>query len=669
MVYTVSFSGTPRQPVSRLFWVFTLPMLLVLAALLCASPGNATPLGGEDAGLYREAFHAIANKEPGQALALAARANDQTLYPVVVGEALAVDRPRDNVRFDFNSYQRFLTQYPMWPESESSAIAQQGESALTGQEDPRLIVPFFDAHPPQTMNGMVAYANALQQSSSSQRVLAALRQQWQNSNFSAADQEVFLSHFGSVLEAADHLARLDRLLWDGSYSQAERLYPYLSPEWRALAMAWIALAKGDSQAQALLAAVPEALQHAPGLLTQQVHWCLKQDDIAGALAFIQQIPPGSPHAEAIWEVRQRLARHLLEQGDARNAYAVAANHGIADRSQARGEAEFLSGWIALRFLNDPAQAQEHFENLYQAAAAPISVARAAYWLARTAEASGQAQTAEGWDARAASFSYTYYGQLAATRLDSQNTLDTGLAPPQQGDFAANPFSTLVEQLLQVGNKKLGERFALAFAKNENSEDGLRRMAALAAQLDAPDIAVKIAKIAAKKKISLPNEGYPVLESAARQPNAALLHAIIRQESQFDPTVVSGSNAQGLMQLLPSTARHVLRTTSVRGDENLFNPENNIVLGGAYIQSLLDQFNGSLPLAIAAYNAGPNRVREWIGKMGDPREANGAMVDWIERIPLNETRNYVQRVLEALQIYRARLAGGTAVLLLKQDLGQ
>lgn len=642
-------------------------MVFILVAALTSASASAAPLSSHDADIYAGAFQALESKDGPHALSLAADAGDRTLYDVVVGLALQLD----TAAADFNTYQQFLTAHSGWPEVEREAIAKSAEAKISGSDDPHALVPFFDAHPPQTGDGFMRYIAALDALHLQQRIPPLIRRQWREVNFGSDEQDIFVSHFSSSLLPGDTLYRLDRLLWDGAYEQAERLYPLLASGWRALAQARIALAKGESKAPALVSRVPANLQSDSGLLYQRVKWHLKKDDEEGAWDLMRSAGNRPSHPELWWDARQRIARGLLDRGQVQAAYNLVIAHGIATKSPQQSEAEFLAGWIALRFLKNPALAQQHFQLLFKTGASPITLARASYWQGRCTEMLGQQAQAVAWYQRASSYGTTYYGQLAATKLYPASNISAA-APLPSADavvrFEANPLSVIVQQLLQLGQKKMAERFALAYAKNENSEAGLRLMAELADRMQAPDIAVKIAKVAAKKLISLPVEGYPVLEDAAGLPQAPLVHALIRQESQFDAKISSSSNAQGLMQLLPSTARHVMHKHDLNVDDDLFNAHNNIQLGATYIQELLDQFGGSLPLAIAAYNAGPGRVHEWLGRIGDPRAPGFDTVDWVERIPFNETRNYVQRVLEALQIYRAKLSGGTALLGLKQDLG-
>lgn len=622
----------------------------------------ANALNGRDAEIYRAAFAALESKQSSLAVSQAAAAQDRTLYNVVVGLAMAAD----DDPYDFAGMRQFLAQCSYWAESDRKAIAKRAEGRITGAQDPRALISFFQEFPPQTGDGFKRYVAALQAAGQKNRIATLVRERWRENDFGPDEQAIFLSDYGSMLSSADLSYRVDRLIWDKKYEHAQRLEALLPSDLETLIEARIALLKGHKNAPGLLSRVPRPLQGDSGLLYARMTWRIKNDDKDGARDILRAAGMALNRPEEWWDERHMLARDLLDQGDARGAYALASRHGITTKSTTLTDAEFFSGFIALRYLHDAAMAAGHFKKLYDSANTLITAARGAYWMGRALEAMGQ--NALSWYQAAAQFSSTYYGQLALARLyqDSQiSAVNTGIPSDVVGRFADHPSSAIVQQLLEIGQRKMAERFALAFASQQSHEFGFRLMAALATENGAPDIAVKIAKQAAKKMIALPVEGYPLLNDAAREKDAALVHAIIRQESQFDPVVTSPSNAQGLMQLLPSTAKYIARKSGGDEEANLYNGTDNIRLGSAYIQYLLEKFDGNATLAIAGYNAGPSRSQQWLASLGDPRQMDP--VDWVERIPFNETRNYVMRVMEALQLYRARLSGGSASLTIMQDL--
>lgn len=621
---------------------------------------------GYEGGGAQAAITALENKNAGDALRAISGVNNSLLGDVVTGLAMGLeDSP-----YDFRAAAQFLSTHTYWPESDRNAIARQAEKKIDGSIDPQTLLAFFASYPAQTGDGFVRYIDALGASGQNRAITPAIRKHWREETMGEDEQRIFLEKYGAYLTGADTFARLDRSLWDKQYEQAERIFHKLSPGLKVLAQARIALSKGSSNAPQLVERVPSNLQNDPGLLFERARWRRKQGDMAGAYAIMRLAGTRLGKADEWWDERNAVVRDLLSTGTYAAAYQLAAHHGMT-KGQEFSDAEFMAGWIALRYLNNPSAALTHFQRLNSNASAPITFARAAYWLGRAAQALGQTDAAQGWFQRAATFGTTYYGQLAAGRLYHTSQI-SALAPTISSDaisaFQNLAMAQIVQQMAQIGAKKIAERFALAFASQATQEQDFRLMAGLALQLNMPDVAVKVAKAAAKKQIALPVEGYPVLNMVSGE-IAPLAHAITRQESQFDARIASSSNAQGLMQLLPSTARHVASKANLSVDpSNLYDPETNVQLGTAYLEELMGNFNGSLPLTIAAYNAGPGRLREWLGKMGDPRGRDiDSWVDWLESIPFNETRNYVQRVMEALQLYRAKLSGGTAILGINRDI--
>jgi soluble lytic murein transglycosylase len=635
---------------------------LFLAFLFLATPAAAAPLNGSDASIYTEAFKSLSGRSGMEALRIANAASDRTLYDVVSGLALGMD---DNA-YDFATTRNFLATHPVWPESEKKAIALQAEKKMTGV-DSATVLSFFSQFPPQTGSGFFAYANALRESGQETKWREAVKKRWHASSMGEDEQRNFHSAFASMLTPEDTHARLDDLLWDGSFEQAARLYPLVSPGYKALALARIALVKNAKNAAKLVAKVPKNLQNDAGLLYERARYRRKQGDDKGAREMLVKMGARGEHPEKSWEERNIQTRNLILLKDYASAYHLVANHSLP-QGQEQADAEFLAGWLALRFLDKPADALRHFTKLQANVNSPISLARAGYWQGRAQEALGHDKEAQAAYTRAAVYGTSYYGQLAATKLYASSTIAAqapAIAAAERARFDATPLAIAIRQLVQIGEKTTATRLALAMANGATTENEYRLIAGTMLEMQQPEIAVKVSKAAARKKILLPVEGYPVLLSMGSGPSAPLAHAIMRQESEFDTTVTSRSDARGLMQLLPSTARHVVNRQNVDANpDDLYNPDNNVRMGVAYIENMLENFDGCLPMAIASYNAGPGRVREWLGKMGSPRDMDS--IDWVEMIPFNETRNYVQRVLEALQIYRAKFSGGTALLNIHND---
>jgi len=369
----------------------------------------------------------------------------------------------------------------------------------------------------------------------------------------------------------------------------------------------------------------------------------------------------------------------LQKGHVTDAYRLVKDHQLKE-GPGFADAEWLAGWISLRFLDDPKTAFTHFQTMYEYVNFPISKARGAYWTARAAEALKQEEAADLWFRIAATMPTAYYGQLAAAHLGPGH----GLRLPVQPDPVAQEIAAfekmdlvrVVEILSKVGESERLKYFILALNDYKETPGWRTLTARLSVDHGRPDVGITIAKRSSRQGEELIEAGYPSLEAPPlriRSPKfpleVPLVMAMIRQESAFYVRAKSHANARGLMQILPRTARRVARSLKIRYSKKrlMTDPDYNMTLGQAYIAGLIDEFDGSYVLAISAYNAGPGRARKWAKLNGNPRERTIDTIDWIEMIPFNETRNYVQRVLENLQIYRLKLADTEVAETLEQDL--
>jgi len=423
----------------------------------------------------------------------------------------------------------------------------------------------------------------------------------------------------------------------------------------------------------LVAKVPAQLQNDPGLLYERARWRRRKEMFDSALEIVANPPRELGRPTAWWTERQILARRALADGKAQLAYKLVAHHGLKD-GNAQAEAEFLAGWIALRALKDAKGGYEHFVRLYDTVKLPISVARGAYWAGRAAEQMGMRQLASTWYASAAEHNTTYYGQLAVARLGAEAPPKAAPEPrPRPDEVAAFEKRELVRaarMLAEIGETDRIKAFVLRLSELAGTPTDHALAASLAESLGRADLSVAVAKRSGYAGVPLLVHGYPIIPlpeiGSAERP---LVLAMARQESAFDREAVSRAGARGLMQLMPATAKQMARSLEVSysADRLLTDPGYNLRLGRQYLEGLLDNFGGSYVLAVAAYNAGPARVRQWTRDYGDPRAKDTDVVDWVESIPFGETRNYVQRVLENLQIYRLRVGDPKLAFSLTQDL--
>ncbi len=554
----------------------------------------------------------------------------------------------------------FQAANPDWPAQ--ATLQRRLEEAVAQSPDDSQTVFFCDAHKQVQPATLLRCAQAYARQSRPADAEATA-----NAAFIAGDDAVvarLLPQFGTLLTARAQYLRFDRLAWFDTAS-ATRQLARLDPADRPRAEARLALRRDAPNAAALFAALPTAQRSEPGMMLEQARFLRRanRDDEAVAwwLATGTDAERAAPpeRRPAFWDERNLMARRRLRQGDAMGAYQLAAGHAQTASEQV-ADAEFLAGFIALRKLHNPGQASAHFQHLAELSKAAITQGRAHYWLGRAGGGAAEYAKAAAWP-------NTFYGQFAILALgqnlpEAIRAVRAPLAEPERGlALAEREVARGAAYLVSWGEPRRAEMFLLRL--DEISADTVdRRLAArLATGLGLPDAAVAMARRAGTAGVIEIDTGWPVAAQippdAGLDPDLAL--GIIRQESSFDGTTVSPVGARGLMQLMPATAIQVGRQLGIpvpimtlTTDSNL-----NIRLGTAYLRGLLDQFGGTEPYAIAAYNAGPGHIAEWSAAAGDPPSDGSDMIDWIEQIPFGETRNYVQRVIENQVIYAA-LTGAT-----------
>lgn len=616
-----------------------------LSSAKTLTPGEAAALGA--------AFKAIDESRYADARAAVANFNNPLLLRIVEWSVLRVAPKTDA---DFTSTWRFLRENPDWPEPE--VLRRQAEDRIGPGTPAQQVFAYFTAFPPLTSAGHMKRLEAASTVSPSS-VPKFASESWRNATFKKADEEEFLNKYGQHLSADDQIARFDRIMREGRAQTARDLLSKLPPDYQPVANARLAMATKAADAPTVLRGVAPATLADPTIKLEQLAWLRRTGNLAEAKTLAGQ--PPAHQTDAWWNERQQLARDLLSAGRAADAYAVAVQHGQT-RGFAFAEAEFLAGWIALRHLKKPAEAQKHFQTLYDGVTTGISKSRAAYWLGRTDEAANRKKEAQEWYSRAAAFGQTFYGQLAARKLPGGSRevpSDPIASDADRQALSGRELVTVARWIGQSGDSERTRPFLLRLARMVNDPGETLLLAHLASALKRPDVALVIARRATESGVTLFDASFPVIDlGSTGSVERALALAVTRQESGFNAAAISSSGALGLMQLLPGTARDVAKKMSLPFIQSKLtsDPQYNVALGSQYLSEMLQRFGGSYEIALAAYNAGPNRVARWLDTMGDPRSGKIDMVDWIEMIPLRETRNYVQRIMEGVGVYRDRLSG-------------
>ncbi len=629
---------------------------------------RSSPLTVNDRNLYRRAFDAAKRNRWSEAKRLAAKASNP--LPAKVIRWMWMRAPGTSATF--GDITTFVTSNADWPGIRK--LIRQAEDRLKPSTPDAEVEAWFARHPPQTGWGMVRYAEILLADGKTAEGTAQLRQAWIKGNFTRSREYAVLKRHRKLLRQEDHLARLDRLIWERKRGASRRMLRRVPADHRRLAEARMALMVRAGNVDSAIARVPATLQSNAGLLYERTRWRRRKGLDERARQYLLNPPADLGRPDKWWVERSVLGRKALSAGHITDAYKIVSDHRMNSGAKF-AEAEWLAGWIALTFLSDADIALKHFTRLYDNVRYPVSRARGAYWCGRAADVLGRPKLARKWYKKAQLHPTTYYGQLATLRLDASGSLELPVDPtPTDVDFQRFVNLELVSvlrHLADIGAKRETRHIALTLNAQARTPGEHTLVAALAAYVGRPDLSVAVAKRSARAGVPLPSYSYPELPVLLSQsgPENSLVHAVSRQESEFDHRAVSSAGARGLMQLMPATAKRVAKTLRVRYTRSLLisDPRYNAKLGSHYLQTLVNKYDGSYFLALAAYNAGETRVRRWVRQWGDPRSGEIDAVDWIELIPFSETRNYVQRVMEGLQVYRSKLSKQSYALQLNRDL--
>lgn len=600
----------------------------------------------------------------------------QTLTDPVALDILAWTRLRRG-QGDFAEYISFLDRNPDWPGL--AYLRRQGEPSIPEGGDAATILDYFAVVLPDTGAGSLALARALADTGNPVAAEAVVVRAWTSLVMTGTDAQALNRAFGDMLTEQNHIARLDHLLWENSEDRARAMFSLVPEGWPALAEARLALRDRTPGVNALIDAVPTALQNDPGLAYERFIWRVREGywDTAGELMAERSASAAGLGRPAQWGRRRAdLARDVMREGDHATCYDYASQHRIqpTDDYIRFADLEWIAGYCALQ-LGRAEVAAEHFQAFREVVFSPISVGRAGYWLGRAYEAAGNDTAAAEGYALGAQYQSSFYGQLAQERgglaVDPEFLGDRDYGDWESASFASLPVFDAAMLLYEAGEINLAERFFTHITERlDETEAGL--MGDLMLELGEPHYALLVAKRAAQSGHEIFRAYYPLadLEDVELPIPRAFALSIARRESEFDPVVVSGAGAMGLMQVMPGTGRDSAGELGIAFSERRLrnDPAYNVLLGSNYIAGLLQSYDGNPVLVSVGYNAGPGRVQQWLERFGDPRSADD-VIDWIEDVPFTETRNYIMRVIESLPIYEAQLTGELPTLGLSERLVQ
>jgi soluble lytic murein transglycosylase len=563
-------------------------------------------------------------------------------------------------------YHAFIAANPSWPSQ--TFLRRRAEAALwDDHRDDATVWAWFENESPVSAKGRFALARVMLARGDRANAERLVREAWRNDAMSEDTENAALNLFGALLTAGDQKARMDLLLYGSEHEAALRAARRLGSDEVALAKARIATFRKSSNTRALLEAVPRELHGDAGYIFSKIQLLRREEKFAEAAQLMLSAPKSADrlyNVDEWWVERRLLSRKMLDVGENRTAYLIARDAALPARDIYKTEQEFTAGWIALRFLRDPATAAQHFARIGVGSVNPTALARAGYWQGRAAEAAGRSQEARAAYAAAAEHSTSYYGQLARAKLGLPQ-IELNGAPAARGRGIERLEIVRAVQLLYALDEREIAIPIFADMGENGDPDALVGLGELTSRNGDARGMLLVGKAALNRGLpfdfyAYPVTGIPPFKSIGPEVEQSIIFAIARQESAFNPRDVSAAQAYGLMQVTPDAGRYVCKKYGAGFDLGRLknDPVYNAALGAAELGGLIEDYRGSYIMTFAAYNAGRGSVKKWIERYGDPRNPKVDAVDWVEQIPFAETRNYVQRVMENLQVYRARFGGGT-----------
>ena len=631
-------------------------------------------LGAGDLDLYSKAFTAGNRGDWTAARGLADQGHDRVARLLITWRYL-LDK---NSGASFGEIRSFLRDHPDWPLRET--LFARAEHAMVDTMAPGAALAWFGDRKPVTGIGKVRLGEALLATGKREDGRELIRNAWIEDSFEPAEELAIIRRHGDILTPDVDRKRLDRLLWRNDLTAARREMSRVQADTQRIAEVRMELKTNPRAGARMIDALPQPFKNDPGLIFDEARMLRRSggsDDVPALLVKAPTREMAKIDPEHWWGELNLAARQAMKDGSYNTAYRLVSDTGLSEGTDF-AEAEFMAGWIALRFLHAPEKALSHFRNLAGGVSRPISLGRAYYWAGRAHEAQGDAATAVREYRKAAENPETFYGQLALTRLEPAPRLHLKESPADaaraRADYETTDLTHAIGVLADLGEEGLLRLFAVHDVEVHPDAGYVTLLAGDLVRMGFPDIALRVAKTAGYEGINLLAYSHPLIplpqyRGPGTQPEHALVLGLIRQETEFNSDAVSSVGALGIMQLMPRTARRMAQLARLpyRHSDLKTNAHYNMQLGMTELSTDLGDWGGSYILAAAAYNAGAGNVKKWIATYGDPRSPSVDPIDWIEQIPFSETRNYVQRVIENTEVYRSRLTGRSEPLRILADL--
>ena len=593
------------------------------------------------------------------ALKISKKAKDKSIYKFIQWRQLITAGNKAS----FYDYFNFINKNEDYPRI--SRLKYLAEHKLSNEKlTPIKIINWFDSQEPLSGYGKMILGESYILIGKNIEGSQLIKDGWITADLNKSQLKYYRKKFKKYLNAKDYIKRADYLAWNNKYWDLKRMLRYLPKDYELLYNARQLLMSKSYGVDTAISKVPAKFKNDAGLNYDRLKWRRKRgrvDSSAEILLNIKNTKDYLVRPDKWWKEREIISRSLIYKKKFETAYKISSNHAMTDGPEFAA-AEWMSGWIALSFLDDPLLAKDHFENFYSNVSYPISTARGAYWLGRSYKKLGNMESSKEWFNEASKYLTTYYGQLAFLELNPGKNFELPndvVVDKKYRDYFFSKELVKIIYLLDELNEDKYTKYILRHLANDNIESGSELLAAeLSTNIGRFDFAIQIAKLASYEKRFHNKYNYPIISTpkyinGRKIPESAFILSIIRQESEFDLSANSHAGAKGLMQLMPYTAKLVSKQAKLPYSKSRLtsDPEYNINLGSHYIAGLILNYDGAYPFAIAAYNAGPNRVKYWKKINKDPQKKQIDYVDWIELIKFRETRNYVQRVLENYNVYR------------------
>jgi soluble lytic murein transglycosylase len=631
-----------------------------------APAAAAAPLTG-DLAAVRQAIDLARKGKTGEATAIGKTIADPAAQKLV--EWFILRHPDGEA--NFNRFAAFIADNPHWPSM--ALFRRRAEVRLWQERSDAATVRRFIARQPASAKGRFALARVLLAEGDRDGAARLVREAWRSDELSDRAETEAFEAFRDLLTGEDHRARMDKRIGAKDFSGASRAARRLGDQDRSIVKACAAVAANATKALDLLDGVATEARQDLGYTLCRISWMVRQNRLEDATQLMLAAAPETmalQDTDEWWRQRRLLARKLLDQGKFQNAYQVVRDAALPANEYYRADFHFMPGWIALRYLNDPATARAHFAHIDDGASNPIVLARANYWRGRGAEAIGAKDEMRASYEAAARYPTAYYGQLARAKLGLDKIeLRLPLQPdPVNLPQALDELVRAADMLYTLGEGDVVLYFVTDLAEQSADVTALAALGELTGRRNDARAMLQIGKAALGRGLALdpyafPTIGIPQHSPIGPQIDRSIIYSVARTESAFDQRDKSPANAVGLMQVTPEAGRDTAKRFGVSYDweRMVSDPVYNTQMGAAELSALLQEYKGCHIMTFAGYNAGRGRVRDWVKLYGDPRDPNVDAIDWVERIPFSETRNYVQRVMENLQVYRVRFDTGTPLV--------